>query len=65
MRLVDSVSPTVAKLAALLEKRELCSQNGRAGGMKIFVSDKPGNFIRLGEEFLGEKLKIVKVVRPK
>lgn len=65
IRLVDSVAPTVAKLSALLVKKGLRFSKKRRGEMNVFVSDKPGNFIRLGEEFLGEKLKSVKIVRPK
>ena len=65
VRLVDSIEPTVKNLEALLDKKALRSKSARRGEMKIFVSDKPGNFIRLGEGFLGEKLKSVKVVRPK
>ncbi|HLD50444.1 MAG TPA: glutamate racemase, partial [bacterium] len=65
VRLVDSIKPTVQKLESLLDKKGLRCRSGRKGRLKIFVSDKPGNFIRLGEGFLGEKLKSVKVVRPK
>ncbi len=64
VRLVDSIAPTVRKLTALLDKKGLRNRGGR-GALKIFVSDKPGNFVVLGESFLGEKLKHVKVVRPK
>ncbi len=65
IRLVDSIGPTVGKLTMLLEKKGLGSNGGAKGEMKIFVSDTPRNFVSLGEEFLGEKLKSVKVVRPK
>ncbi len=65
VRLVDSIEPTVRKLAMLLDTKGLRGPKVRKGEMKIFVSDMPGNFVRLGEGFLGEKLKSVKVVRPK
>ncbi len=63
IQLVDSARPTAEKLSSILEKNELCYHSPRNGKLKIFVSDLPRNFIRIGERFLGEKLNDVKVVR--
>ncbi|MBI3306912.1 MAG: glutamate racemase [Candidatus Omnitrophica bacterium] len=63
VQLVDSALPTAQKLASILEKNELCYHSSRRGKLKIFVSDLPRNFVRIGERFLGEKLNDVKVVR--
>lgn len=63
VRLVDSVKPTVRELAFLLRENGLSYPGSRRGELKIFVSDRPRNFISVGERFLGEKLRSVKVVR--
>ncbi len=63
--MVDSVIPTTQKLASLLRELGLSYPSPRCGELKIFVSDKPRNFVRVGESFLGEKLSHVEVVRPK
>lgn len=65
VRLVDSVAPTVEKLASILTKKGLRYPSSRKGGLKIYVSDRPRNFVSVGEKFLGEKLKHVEVVRQK
>lgn len=65
VRLVDSVAPTVQKLASILEKKGLRYPASRKGSLKIYVSDRPRNFVAVGEKFLGEKLKHVEVVGQK
>ena len=65
IRLVDSVIPTVQKLSSLLEGKQLSYPARRRGELKIFVSDSPRNFVKVGERFLGEKLNHVEVVRDK
>ena len=66
IRLVDSISPTVHRLQQTLERKELIRPAAsHKGDLRIFVSDRPGNFIRLGEKFLGEKLDRVELVRQK
>lgn len=57
--LVDSAKPTAQQLSALFPS----PQKKIKGSLKVFVSDKPRNFLRVGEKFLGEKIKSVKVVR--
>ena len=63
--LVDSIEPTVQKLSTLLDKKELSYSGRRQGELKIYVSDSPRNFVRMGETFLGHKMKHVEVVRQK
>ena len=65
IRLVDSVAPTVRKLASFLNEKQLGYPHSRPGELRIFVSDKPRNFIGVGERFLDEKLLHVEVVRQK
>ena len=65
IHLVDSVAPTVEKLASFLSEKKLSYPHERRGELKIFVSDSPRNFVRVGERFLGEKLNSVEVVRQK
>lgn len=66
IRLVDSISPTVLRLRQTLRQKGLVRpESSSKGELRIFVSDKPGNFVRLGEKFLGEKLNRVEVVRQK
>ena len=66
VQLIDSIGPTVQKLASFLKRSEVsypARRGRRRGELKVFVSDKPRNFIKLGERFLGERLNHVKVVR--
>lgn len=68
VKLVDSISPTVQQLETVLEKNQMknpAKENTREDALKIYVSDKPRNFIRVGEKFLGHKLHHVEVVRQK
>lgn len=65
VQIVDSIGPTVGKLASILDKKGLRYPSERRGQLRIYVSDKPRNFIKVGEKFLGEELKFVKVVRQK
>ncbi|MBN1688504.1 MAG: glutamate racemase [Candidatus Omnitrophica bacterium] len=65
VRLVDSMAPTVQQLAQLFDRRDLHAAKKQKGLLKIYVSDKPGNFVKVGESFLGEKMNFVEVVRQK
>lgn len=65
IKIVDSVRPTVEKLTSILDKKGLRYPSKTRGELKIYVSDKPRNFVKVGEKFLGEKLKHVEVVRQK
>lgn len=69
IQIIDSAHPTVLKLTSLLHRNELnYPVNGKATGrgeLKIFVSDMPRNFRKIGEQFLGEKLKSLEIVREK
>jgi len=63
VRLIDSAIPTVLKLKALLERRGILCRADRRAPLKIRVTDYVRNFARIGEAFLGEELKSVKVVK--
>ena len=63
IHLVDSAKPTVDKLTSLLMENRLSYPGMKKGSLNVYVSDMPCNFKRLGERFLGEKLKNVKLVR--
>ncbi|HOW87707.1 MAG TPA: glutamate racemase [Candidatus Omnitrophota bacterium] len=63
VRLVDSAIPTALRLKTLLQKKGLLSPRPRRAPLKIFVTDYVRNFARIGESFLGEKLKTVKLVK--
>jgi len=63
VNLVDSAAPTVKKLALLLKEKGLLYPYSREPRFQVFTSDKPRNFVKVGERFLGKKLPPVKVVR--
>ncbi len=63
IRLVDSAVPTAHKLAAILKKNYLNYPKDRKAPLRIFVTDFVRNFARIGETFLGEELKNVKIVK--
>ena len=63
VRLVDSAAPTALRLKALLQKRGLLYPRARRAPLKIFVTDHVRNFARIGESFLGERMKTVKLVK--
>ena len=64
VRLVDSALPTAEKLASLLNKNGLSyAGRGHSARLKVYVSDLPRNFIKIGEQFLEEKLRDVEIVR--
>jgi len=62
VRLVDSAAPTALRLKALLQKEGLLYPRVRRAPLKIFVTDHVRNFARIGESFLGERLRTVKLV---
>jgi glutamate racemase len=61
--LVDSAAPTALKLKAMLEKQGLLFPRSRRAPLRIFVTDHVRNFARIGESFLGESLRSVKLVK--
>jgi glutamate racemase len=62
VQLVDSAAPTALRLKALLQKKGLLYPRSRRAPLRIFVTDHVRNFARIGESFLGERLKTVKLV---
>jgi len=66
VKLIDSIVPSVGQLERLLyEKKMLRMPSARKGSLKIYLSDRPRNFVKVGEKFLGEKMGSVEVVRQK
>ncbi len=63
VRLVDSAAPTAFRLKALLQKQGLLHPGSRRAPLRIFVTDRVRNFARIGESFLGEKLRAVELVQ--
>ena len=63
VRLVDSAAPTAIRLRALLAKQGLLHPESRRAPLRIFVTDRVRHFARIGESFLGEKLRSVEVVQ--
>ena len=63
VRLVDSAAPTALRLKALLQERGLLYPGTRRAPLKIFVTDHVRNFARIGEAFLGERLRSVTFVQ--
>ncbi|MSR76604.1 MAG: glutamate racemase [Candidatus Omnitrophica bacterium] len=63
VRLVNSAQSTVEKLVESLNSQKLLAHPDQKPSFKVYVSDQPRNFIRVGEKFLGERLSYVKVVR--
>lgn len=62
VRLIDSAIPTALRLKTLLSQRGILYPRRRRAKLKIFVTDFVRNFARIGEAFLGERLKSVKLV---
>ncbi|MCM8775264.1 MAG: glutamate racemase [Candidatus Omnitrophica bacterium] len=65
VRVIDSAKPTAEKLASLLLEKGLLYAAERRGRLKIYVSDLSRNFVKVGERFLGEKLRDLEIVRLK
>ena len=63
VRLIDSAIPTALKLKDLLGQKGLLYPGSRRAPLKIFVTDHVRNFARIGESFLGERLKTVELVK--
>ncbi len=60
--LVDSAGPTVYHLQDTLQKLHLLSDGAHRGKLRIYVSDVPSNFVKVGEKFLGCSLNHIRVV---
>ncbi len=60
--LVDSAGPAVYHLQEKLEELKLLADRPGRGTLKIYVSDMPRNFVHVGQQFLGCRLKHVRVV---
>ncbi|OGW79342.1 MAG: glutamate racemase [Omnitrophica bacterium GWA2_52_8] len=56
IRLLDAVKPATEEIKSTLIRLGLQTGQRGDGKMHIYLSDRPRNFIRVGEQFLGEKL---------
>lgn len=63
VKLIDSAGPTVEHLESKLRESGLIKENGKKGKLKVFVSDLPQSFVKIGERFLGMSLRNIQVVR--
>lgn len=63
IRLIDSAGPTVERLKGLLSSKSLLSERPKKGKLRVYVSDLPQSFLRIGERFLGNRLDDVKLVQ--
>jgi len=61
--LIDSAKPTVLNLISLLSEKKLLRKSRGKGKLSVFVSDLQQSFLKIGERFLVEPLRDVKVVR--
>lgn len=63
LHIIDSAVPTVKELRLLLDRKGITRRDRQKGRLNILLSDRPGNFKKIGEKFLGEKMKSVDEVR--
>ncbi len=62
VNIIDSASETAREVKRLLNKKNLSSLKKKSSNRKYFVSDEPGKFSRIGQRFLGKRIKSVKKV---
>ena len=62
VRLIDSAVPTALEVEKVLKEKGILSPK-RKGSLNISVTDSIRDFTRIGEAFLGEELKSVRLVR--
>ena len=65
--LIDSAPSTSKRLKEVLERRGLLKDtnghNGKVTGkLNVYVSDLPRNFLKIGEQFLGQKIDRIETV---
>jgi len=58
--LVDSAKEVAKEARAILDSNGLLNPRGGKKEYKFFVSDEPAHFMKIGERFLGERIKCVK-----
>ncbi len=58
-RLIDSAPATVRWLEAELQSEGRLANGRSRGGLKVYLTDRPRQFKRIGRRFLGERLPIV------
>lgn len=63
VKLIDSAGPCVKKLGDFLAREQMRADRRISGRLRLYVSDLPRNFIRVGEAFLKERLTHLEIVR--
>ncbi|MDD5449979.1 MAG: glutamate racemase [Candidatus Omnitrophica bacterium] len=58
--LVDSAKRVTAHVKDVLIQKDLLSENKKKGECRFYVSDEPARFAKIGERFLGQKIRFVK-----
>jgi glutamate racemase len=61
--LIDSAEETAREVVEILDGRGLRGDPGTVGGRRFLASDLPAQFLKVGQVFLGERLREVDVVR--
>jgi len=65
VRLIDSAGPTVKHLKNILGQARLLTERVRRGRLSVYVTDRPGNFVKVGERFLGRHFSEIRLLRAK
>jgi len=65
IKIIDSAEPTTFLLKDILLKHRLQKTGSTRGVLRLYLSDQPRHFLRLGERFLGQKLRFVESVQMK
>ena len=60
--LIDSGEATAARVASALREHDIVNPSKEHPNVQFSVSDTPGKFTEIGEQFLGRKLGVVKRV---
>lgn len=62
VKLVDSACETARVIKETLEEKGLLSDNKKPSSYRYFVTDEPSTFKKVGEMFLGSKIKLIRRV---
>lgn len=58
--LIDSAKQVASHVKEVLKQEDLISKNSKKARYSFFVSDEPARFAKLGERFLGQKIRYIK-----
>ena len=60
VRIVDSASSVAGEVASILEKTDRLASTSKKPVHRFFATDSVGQFLKVGERFLGRKIKKVR-----